>query len=321
MSRAQVQHERAWQNFERSFNPRRWEPIRNSWADFIPLIDPPGSRPQVTLSDYVADNEVLVGVEMPVNKLVTRHVPRTEVPELVFREAVYWLHKGLHVLGSCEAEIQKGNPTWSLSSAYQSAYFSGRAVLAFLGVTVAEFRHVSAAVDICRDMHGVRPQRLESTGAFLEEIPFHTLGLLFDHRQLWQLFQRVIRVTNCHVWPADWANFLAMLDIANITRQRHQLHYRLEYWLMDDLFEFSYPEDFPDVAATGIGRELFETTRPNFSLILATLIARMALRLFEDLSQITERLSTERALLENGFSYDRHPFFADPLRADAGMPL
>ncbi len=302
-----------------SFHPRRWKAIRNSWVDFIPLIDPPGSRPKVTLSDFLEETEILAGVSRSLGKVTTVSVPRAEVPEIVFREATYCMHKALYVLGSSESHINMGMPTWSLPAAYQSAFFSARAIMGFLGVGMAEFHQASAAVDLCRNMQDLRPQRLVEIGAFSEEVPFHTLGVLFDHRQIWLLFQRVLRVTSCDIWPSGWANYLSLLDVGEITRQRHGLHYQVGYWVTDDLHQFIHPEDFPDVLPTGTGRDLFDNTRRNFSFILASIINGLAIRLFEDLGQVTTRLSDERTVVYNGFSIERHPLFADQLK-DYAIP-
>jgi hypothetical protein len=242
--------------------------------------------------------------------------PRTEIPSLVMREAIFWMHKALHVLGAAEAHIDYGLPTWSLSAAYQCGFFAARSVLAFLGVAVAEMQRVSIVVDLCRDMQGIRPARLSAVGAFDETVRFRSAGFLFDHRQIWLLFQRVLRVTSCPVWQIGWANYLAQESVASFTRQRHGLHYQLEYWVMKDMHQFVRSQDFRDVQITQTGRNLLDADRDNFSLAFGTMVTRMALGLFDDLCTLTNRLAEERAIVLLGICQERHPVFADALLAE-----
>jgi hypothetical protein len=310
--------DRVWTNFENSLRPRRWHTLRNSWTDFVPLIDPPGSCPDVTLSRYLEDTDILIDLIVTRNKLASVKASRGEVPEIIFREAVYWLHKALHVLGASEMQVSTGLPTWSLSVAYQSAFFSVRSIIAFLGVSVGEVNQISFCGDICRDVQGIRPQRVAEMGAFDEEVSFHTVGIRFEHKHVWLLFQRLLRVTSCDIWPEGWANYFAHVDVSKITKQRHELHYRLAYWVADDLYRFLYPEDFREVAPSGEGRTLFDELRINFSLTVGFSITRLALTLFADLCRITNRLSDEQELMREYLSTERHPIFADILKDYAG---
>src|ERR1700722_15905283 len=114
-------HEKIWRAYEECFNPRRWNAIRASWPRFMGKpIEPPGSPPETTLSELL-DQGGLISEVPEKNKITSRKHSRAEVPEIVFREAVYWLHKGLHVLGASETHIDLGLQTWSLSAAYQSS--------------------------------------------------------------------------------------------------------------------------------------------------------------------------------------------------------
>jgi HEPN domain len=103
-----------------------------------------------TISDMISEL-----VTEPANRtgiLQTFGFPVGEALHLLFREGVYWLHKALHVLGAAEIDADGGMPTWSLSSAYQSAFFSARSSMAFLGVAIAERAKTSYVVEFCRDM-------------------------------------------------------------------------------------------------------------------------------------------------------------------------
>ena len=147
-----------------------------------------------------------------------------------------------------------GCPVVPFSSAYQCGCFAARAILAFLGVSIAELGKVSIVADLCRNMQGIRPQRMADLGAFDENASFHSIGVLFDHRQIWLLFQRILRISTCSIWPEGWANYFSNLDIGQFTKQRHGLHYHLGYWVEADIHEFTFPLALKKVAPTGEGR-------------------------------------------------------------------
>lgn len=310
--------ERTWDLFEAAFGWRRWPSIRTSWPQFVGgAMQPSGRAPDVTLSGLLEEGGVLMSVPEKGALTSTRH-PRGEIPELVFREAVFWLHKALHVLGASEVHVEMGLPTWSLSAAYQSAYFAARSMLGFLGVSVAELKHVSVAADLCRDMQGVRPLKMARIGAFDENVEFRSLGVLFDHRQIWLLFRRYCVQPAALFGQRSGQHFFGMLNISDITRQRHGLHYQLQYWVLDDLHNFVYSEPFQNVDPTGTGRELFDREKPNFSLAAGAVLTRMALALFKDVRTLTNRLAGEREMVAAAFSTERHPLFAETLRQEFG---
>jgi hypothetical protein len=154
---------------------------------------------------------------------------------------------------------------------------------------------------------------MDELGAFAEEIDFHSIGVQFDHRQIWLLFQHILRTSSCTVWPEGWATFIANLDVGDFTRQRHGLHYQLNYWVLDDLHDLLYSQDFSNVAPSGVRRELFDKKNQNFSLTIGVVLTRMALSLLCDLSKLTNRLDTQLATISKTFSKDRHPLFSASL--------
>src|SRR5712692_8314285 len=126
-------HETNWNALEKSFDQRRWSSIRTSWPNFVGKpIDPPGCAPELTLSELLEGGGVMTGTPEKGKLTRVRH-PRGEITEIIFREAVFWLHKALHVLGASEAHADMGLQNWSLSAAYHSAYFAARAIMAFFG--------------------------------------------------------------------------------------------------------------------------------------------------------------------------------------------
>ena len=303
-----------WEKLEGSISLRRWDATQAAWINFgIPTIDPPGSAPETTLAGFFEEIELFSDVALDEIQNTPIMVSRGSVPDLVFREAVYWLHKSIHVLGASESHVDLGMPTWSLSAAYQSGFFAARSIMAFLGFAVGEVQGVSVVVDLCRNLHGLSPRKVAELGAFEEELSLRSLGFLFGHVHIWRLFQRLLRVVTRVPWPTGWTTFFHHLEIADLTKQRHSLHYHLGFWVMNDMHESVHSEAFGNVSFTGEARELFDSNDDNFSLAAAFTLSRMALSLFQSFGSVTNRLASEQALLSGVCHQDRHPLFSEAL--------
>jgi hypothetical protein len=302
----------AWKLFEKSFTSRRWNLIAQACIDHIPN-DPPASLPTLTLTQYLTTEEILVS--RPTKSVFTKiDTNLSSVPQIVISEALYWLHKSLHVLGAAEMHIASGLPTWSISSAYQAGYFAARSIMAFLGVGVAEYERVSIAVDLCVNMKGLRDTQITSRGgAYSSSIPIRSIGILFDHNRIWELFQRILSNTNCSSWPSEWSNYLVNIDMATFTHQRHGLHYTLPFWVEDDMVDFRNPLNFREVSATGSGTNLFDPSNTNYTVAVSCVLTQMALILFSDITRLTRRLDAHRDTFRRCFDNQRHPIYAQLL--------
>jgi hypothetical protein len=313
-----AQFNRLWAQLESTLLQRRWDYLRETWLRHIPIINPPGAVPQRVLADLTSE---LVTMPAPqLGKLQSFTFPIGEVPELMFREGVYWLHKALHVLGASETHAAKGMPTWSLSSAYQSAFFSARASMAFLGLAISEVEKTSFVINLCRDMRLMSDRQYGTPGAFREEAQFYTLGILFDHRQIWSLLQRLLRITTRPPWPSELSTYIAQMNASDITKQRHNLHYQLLGWYFNDLYTFEFPSGFDDVQPTGSGRELFDTSISKFSFSFAAAILRIGLDPFLDICRYTNRLTDEKDRLTTCLIEERHPVLFEKLQLLSAAP-
>lgn len=311
-----AQFNRLWDKVEASIVRRRWDYIRGTWLKHLPIIAPAGAQPDRTIADLVG--ELVPDIPTTNNHVQEFSFPSGEIPALLAREAIYWLHKALHILGAAECHADGGMPTWSLSSAYQSAYFSARASMAFLGVGVAELEKVSFLVDVSHDMQLMSPREYAAVGAFSDDARFYTLGVLFDHRQIWHLYQRVLRVTTRVPWPEPLNSYLGQLNVAEITKQRHLLHYQLRGWVFDDLFDFVFAHEFDRTSPSGSGRTLFDSDKPEFTFVLAVALLRTALDPFVDICRYSNRLADEEALLIASLPAERHPILFERLQRICG---
>lgn len=306
--------DKLWNDLESSLVSRRWDVVCSSWRSHTPKIDPPGSAPCFTVTRYLDESGLFAELMPKKHGLTHIRNSREEVPSLVLREAIFWLHKAVHVLGVCESQVDLGRLTWSSSDAYQATYFAARAITSFMGVAIAEVGNSSVVVELCRDQRGLRPGKIAEIGAFEDEIHILSLGVLFDHRQIWSIFKRIIRTTTRLTWPDDLATYFCNIDVATLSRQRHRLHYQVDYWIMPDMHEFIHSDSFRDVSPDSCGRALYSSDRVNYTFSIAYSLAQLALQMFRDICSMTNRLSAELSLLKQTLSPERHPMFSNTLR-------
>ena len=311
---SKVDYERLWYELEGSLVSRRWDAVSASWSGQAPQIEPAGGAPSITLSRYLSESGIFADSLPEKHKLTHVRNSRDEVPSLVLREAIYWLHKAVHVLGACETQVNGGRLTWASSDAYQNAYFAARAIISLLGVAIAEVENSSIVIELCRDQKGMRPGKISELGAFEEQLHILSLGILFDHRQIWTIFRRVVRTTTRLNWSPELLSYFSNIDIALLSRQRHGLHYQVDYWIMPDMHEFIHSDAFRDVSPDASGRALFSPDRNNYTFTIAFTLTRLALMMFKDLCKLTNRLSGEQELFIRTLSSERHPVFSHSLR-------
>ena len=113
-----------------------------------PSLALPGSPPQMLLSEMAALGQCLGIDVLPKSQVRELFEPIPGLREAVLHDAIYLLHKAAHVLGSALVHVSSGMCTWSLSSAYQAAYFAMNSVMRFLGVAVVEYESRHFLIDV-----------------------------------------------------------------------------------------------------------------------------------------------------------------------------
>ena len=119
---------------------RRWETIKGKWIKYIPDIKPPGTPPRVLFSEVEDFQSSAQRLSVSQDDLCTR-ADISGIRSLALWEAIFLLHKAAHVLSAAELHAKIGVLTWSLSSAYQSCFFSAKSILNFVGINIAEYKN------------------------------------------------------------------------------------------------------------------------------------------------------------------------------------
>lgn len=285
----------------------RWSDISERWLNFIPVIDPPGSPPDVGLSEVVDFNTLAATIkdyDSPIKAEIAG------LREYVFREAVYLLHKAFHVTGCAENQARRGYKTWSLAEAYQGSLFGAKAILYFCGIALAEYNNKAVLIDIWpkeEDINKRRKQKLKLPDD--SAIQFTKLNMKFEHRHVWTIFQRLLSVFDINVWQDSHVQAIRKLEVKEFAKQRNDLHYKNDLWIFDDLHDFVVDDSFGH-HPNDIEKSLIYASESAFSLSLSLAILRMGVLLFESIGGLTNTLKAESQIVRDKLTVVRHPLYS-----------
>ncbi len=292
-----------WERKASNLMAREWRDIKNAWLGYIPTIDPPGRVPDSPLADLPTLRSQVVDVGQQPKEVMEEIVG---LREGVLIEGLFLLHKAANVLGCAQVDVAKGLRSWALSNAYQSAFFSMKSITHILGVAVAEVQNNSILIDIWRP-----PQRRRKGGTGSTYNVLLQNGKRFEHRQMWAIFQRMIRVTKGleTVLTKENATALIELDISDFATQRNSLHYRIA-WPFNDLHRCVVKPGF-GVYEGGIvdGTALSDLERDDFSIVLGIVLLRMGYRMVYEIARTATGLNSELDVLRNWLRGDCHPIY------------
>lgn len=290
---------------------KRWDNIRSNWIRFIPNMKPAGYPPELSISNIEGFQSCASRLSNG-NGFVREHIPGIQSHALL--EAIFLLHKASHVLSAAELHIKMGVQTWSLSSAYQASFYSAKSILNFIGINIAEFNKKSIVCDLWPE-----PDKLSKTHRNIgeisdsEDVVFWKTGTILDHKSIWLIFQRIIRVTRINLWPDEYVKSILKLNVTDFAKQRNSIHYSNNKWPGNDLFDFVLGNGFGTVPDKLV--DYFDESYNNkdFTVVLSFIIFRMAYLLLKDLSHNTNKLNNEIELIISTFQKERHPMYCDQL--------
>jgi hypothetical protein len=282
---------------------RDWPEIKDAWLGYIPTIEPPGRVPDSPLADLPTLRLQVGDVDQQPKEVMEEIVG---LREGVFIEGLFLLHKAANVMGCAQVDVAKGLRSWALSSAYQSAFFSMKAITHFLGIAVAEVQNKSILIDTWRP-----PQKKRRGGTGWNYNVLLQSGKRFEHRQMWAVFKRMLRVTKGleTVLSKENATSLIELDINDFATQRNSLHYRIA-WPFNDLHQCSFDPGF-GIYDEGItdGTVLSDLERDDFSIVLGIVLLRMGYRMLYEIAQTATGLNSELDVLRNWLRGDCHSLY------------
>lgn len=229
---------------------------------------------------------------------------REEVPGLrgsLFSEALKLAEKAFHVLGCAEGDAFEGNRSWSLCSAYQASLFASKSLLALCGIGFVEINGKTLVIDVFPD-----PVK---AGEDYIEAAFSYVPGRFDHRAVWQLFQRLLAITVDAPWPKDAVDKLKAVEDKYFAKQRNDMQYRNTYWLFDDLFAFLKEGDFGRINYWNVSSEDLDFDRSDISMVVAFYVIKMNLALLNELGIASAKLRPQVDRFFKCCVPERHPIY------------
>lgn len=291
-----------------SFKRRRWEHIRSNWLLHIPYLTSVGDIPQSAVAEVADFDAVALALisenqQNPASPLISADEELLGLREAVFSESLFLLHKARHVVGAAEFHVRDGLQTWALANAYQGAFFAAKAILGFLGASFPEYNSRTIAIDLFPGPVARADQYLFCS--------LHYIGNRMEHRPIWDIFQRLLGVSIVEVWPKHIVNKLKSIESKNFALQRNHIHYRNNGWLLNDLNDFLFSDDFGDSNSWNRGLDF---DRDDISMAIALSVLKMGLLLVQDLEKSSAKLTPELQLFSNCVENGRHPIYGNLLR-------
>lgn len=296
----------SFDNYLKRIDHRDWNKIRSKWLNYIPDNEFPGQVPEHEILDFFGLEAFYQKANNPQKEY------KEEVPFLrreILREAIYFIHKSTHVCGAANIHIENGALSWSISSAYQSTFFALKGILGLLGLS---FPRINAALMIdCFP----EEERLSKNQIKRRELPKPELKFVvfpkLSHTHMWQIFQRVLNVSEIDIWNDDILTFLRKLPDNKFAEQRNALHYINNYWLYpDDLYKRVFDDSF-GVDEEILSRKEWHTIndRKDFSILLNYIFLKFSIHLLEDLSTLSTSIQDELELIKETMKEGIHTRF------------
>lgn len=285
---------------------RDWTEILDAWlAHLGPLsISPPGSPPDEGLVDNFALGSVFKKVVPPQIELRTPAIPGLNATML--HEGIYLVHKAANVLVAAQNQIAQGLPTWSIPTAYQSAFFSMEAMLQILGVAITEIDNKSMIVDIWPSVDAKASRQLKNSYQIGSEIHLLPVSRI-DHHHRWAVLKRVLRMLSNSPISGKIINTIDAVDDKQFARPRNRLHYRTT-WIFTDLHSFCSDVAYCRFTSAQSLLDHLDQEDNDFTVTLAYLLLAGNIALLSSLGNVSPLIASEVRLLNDACCTERMPF-------------
>lgn len=296
----------AFENDIKRIERRDWSKLREKWLSFIPSYNYPGETPAHEILDFVGLESIYLKTNSAPGEL------KMDVPLLrqeVLREGIYFVHKATHVCGAANIHVENGAITWGISSAYQSSFFALKGILGLLGLSFPRINQ-ALMIDCFPEEEKLSSKQRKRGEKPKQEFKFVTLPKL-SHKHMWQIFQRVLNVSNVEIWQSEVVEYLSNLGVDEFAEQRNSLHYKNNFWLLpEDLFKRVFDSSF------GIAKDLFSEKsydemrrRKDFSFIINYMLLKLAIDLIKDLGENATSINDEYNVILNTLAEGIHGRF------------
>lgn len=263
-------------SIKNAIGPREWEMIKGSWLGHVPVFRQAGARPDPGLDDLPGLGQISAATQ---GRGIFQDVPGLRANLL--SEAVFLFHKCAHSHLAAQRLGSMGMQSWSMFNAYHSAYLGARGLMALLGIGLVMLDVGGQfLIDIYPQPESEKEKRrLRAGSRKFDEFLFVRFGKQLDHHEVWEAFQRAIRVCDAACWNRDAYKELLDLAFKDISRPRNKFLYGSAFWPGDDLLLDGSADAFIALAAAGL-----DPSQHGFLLRLSFSVYRLFEQLIGDLA-------------------------------------
>ncbi len=212
----------------------------------------------------------------------------------IFSISLFLAAKARNAYSGSQHLLSIGQSSWAAVDAYQSVFFSIRAVLALFGiVVVGQTKNGKSRTYVIDGFPwmGRHDHKKKFTRAYknwsdcLGVMPYG--GARFEQRSFWKLFQRLVSISDIGISSEALRQQLRNISPTEMRPRRNLLIYRNEAWgWPDDLFSPATPDEleekWPDNAHEAI---VAATDRPDGIFILANVAISLLATLHAELEE------------------------------------
>lgn len=286
---------------------RNWKELATLWLPHIAqlTITYPGQPPEVSLSQFHG----LKGIADALPKDGEYRADLHGLRSAQLHEAIYVLHKAANVLVASHQQVRGGLPTWSIATAYQSAFFSMEALLMLLGISIVEVNNKTIVIDIWPEVDSKASKKEKALYKLGSEIQYIAHSRI-EHYHRWAILKRVLRTLSDSPLSNDFINAICEIDDKKFAKQRNRLHYS-NTWIFDDLHSSFSSISYCRFQLPFSLAERLDPDHIDFTVVLATTLFSSAASLLASLSTISPLIASERNLLDSACKTDRMQLRAD----------
>jgi len=289
--------------------PRDWNELVEGWQAYLPEIDVKGTPPALSVSD-------LVQFQVELNKVETHNLreltnPIAGVRESVLHDGIFLLHKAAHVLGSAQVHIREGMCTWSISSAYQAAFFAIKAIMQFLGISIVEYENRTFLLDVWSGPWKMRNAKQRGNRMLIVNTK------RIEQRHVWAAFQHLLEntVNTNEVWVGSHVQKLLDFGFTDFARHRNDIHYRTNRWPCNDLHQCIVNPMFGVREFGASNDSCLDNANNDFCLFLAVVMFRMAYKMFAQIACTSKLLKDELELVVTWLAQDHNTLYRNAVQA------
>ena len=256
---------------------RNWNDIRSSWMQHIPQFQSLAPKPDPGLEKLETFKK---------DALPKKSDPPLTVadPDGIRRnavwESIFLFHKCAHTSLAAQRLGQQGMHSWAMFNAYHSAYLGAKGITEMLGVAAL---NIPGRPTVLLDFFPEAEQSSKSKPALVakfNEVTIIPLEHDLDQQGLWEMFQRIIRVSSVPCWSRQLHKDLKNIVHTKITPPRNAFLYKAQYWPLDDMIQDVTPSTMNLLVGTDLPVE-----DTGFLLRLCFSMYRLFEQLMADLSE------------------------------------